>query len=159
MVFRVGYSNSIPGPIRVLHVDDEPTDLEITRIFLKKEAKDGFEIESVLSAEEAIEKLGSEHFDVIIADYHMPGMNGLEFLDALRKNGRYAATPFILFTGKGSQEVAKEALRRGADRYISKVGNPANQCGELACAIRELVNGKKKGKEVDYYQYIVSKLK
>jgi len=159
MILRIGYSNSMSKPIRVLHVDDEPTDLEITRIFLKKEAKDGFEIAGVLSAEEAIEKLGSEHFDVIIADYHMPGMNGIEFLDALRKNGKYAATPFILFTGKGSQEVAKEALKRGADRYISKAGNPASQCGELACAIRELVNGKRKGRGVEYYQYIVSKLK
>jgi CheY-like chemotaxis protein len=159
MVFRVGYSNSIPGPIRVLHVDDEPTDLEITRIFLKREAKDGFEIAGVLSAEEAIERLESEYFDVIIADYNMPGMDGIEFLEALRKSRRYAKIPFILFTGKGSPEVARVALRRGADRYISKAGNPASQCGELACAIRELVNGKRRGEEVDYYQYIVSKLK
>jgi len=120
-------------------VDDEPADLEITRIFLKRDAKDGFEIASVLSAEEALGKLKSEHFDAIIADYKMPEMDGIEFLEAVRKSGKYAHTPFILFTGKGNPGVAKEALKKGANRYSSKAGNPATQCNELAHAISELV--------------------
>jgi CheY-like chemotaxis protein len=132
------HSNSTQ--IRVLHVDDEPADLEITRIFLKREEKDDFEIVSVLSAEEALEKLESEHFDAVIADYKMPEMDGIEFLEVVRKSGKYAHTPFILFTGKGSPEVAEEALKKGADRYISKAGNPASQCNELAHAISELVS-------------------
>jgi DNA-binding NarL/FixJ family response regulator len=97
-------------------VDDEPADLEITRIFLKREAKDDFEISGVLSAEEALGKLKSKHFDAIIAH-----------------------TPFIIFTGKGGAEVARGALNKGADRYIAKNGNPARQCNDLAHAIRELV--------------------
>jgi len=97
MGFRHGYLNSMLTPIRVLHVDDEPADLEITRIFLKREGKENFEIASVLSAEDALEKLESEHFDAVIADYKMPGMDGIEFLEAVRKSGKYVATPFILF--------------------------------------------------------------
>ena len=152
MGFRYGYLNSMLMPIRVLHVDDEPADLEITRIFLKREAKDGFEIASVLSAEEALEKLKSEHFDVVIADYKMPGMDGIEFLEAVKKSGKYAHTPFILFTGKGNPEVAKEALKKGADRYISKAGNPASQCNKLAQAISELVIEKGKMREDDLWE-------
>ncbi len=125
--------------IRILHVDDEPADLEITRIFLKREWKEELEIVSVLSAEEALSKIEREHFDAVISDYKMPGMNGIEFLEALRKSGKYAHIPFILFTGKGNPEVAREALRKGADRYVSKAGDPARQCNELAHAIQELV--------------------
>ncbi|MEA2033367.1 MAG: response regulator [Euryarchaeota archaeon] len=130
--------------IRVLHVDDEPADLEITKILLKREAKEDFEISGVLSAEEALGKCKGEHFDVVISDYKMPGMDGMEFLETVRNSGKYAHTPFILFTGKGSPEVAEEALKKGADRYISKAGNPASQCNELAHAISELVIEKRK---------------
>ena len=139
MVNKLRLRDSISGPIRVLHVDDEPADLEITRIFLKREYKDDFEIVSVLSVREALEKLESEHFDTIISDYQMPEMNGIEFLEVVRKSGKYADIPFILFTGKGGEEIAKDALSKGADGYIDKMGNPARQCNELAHAISELV--------------------
>jgi CheY-like chemotaxis protein len=143
MVTLLSLANSRSNLIRVLHVDDEPTDLEITRIFLKREGKDNFDIVSVLSAEEALQKLNHEQFDVIISDYKMPGMDGLEFLQTLRKREPYNNhLPFILFTGKGGNEVAQEAFNRGADRYIGKNGGPATRCTELACAIRELVTGR-----------------
>lgn len=51
------------------------------------------------------------HFDVVVSDYKMPGMNGLEFLEVLRRE-RYDL-PFILFTGKGEEKVAMEALNKG----------------------------------------------
>ena len=141
--FRSGSANSSSPQIRVLHVDDEPTDLEITRIFLKREAKENIEIVGVLSAEEALKKLQEEHFDVIISDYRMLGMDGLEFLEELRKSQHdIGSIPFILFTGKGGEEVAREAFNKGANRYIAKNGGPANRCSELACAIRELAREK-----------------
>ncbi len=139
----------IPRPIRILHVDDEPADLEIARIFLKKEWKDDFEISGVLSVEEALNKLESEHFDVIITDYKMPGMSGIDFLEAVRKNEKYTDTPFIIFTDKGGEEVAVEAMNKGADRYISKTGDPASQCDELAHTIQELVKRKLNGGELE----------
>ena len=76
MGFGAGYSNSMSRQIWILHVDDEPADLEITRILLQREGKDNFEITSVLSAEKALEKLENEYFDVVIADYKLPGMDG-----------------------------------------------------------------------------------
>jgi len=154
MDIQARYPNSIPRPIRILHVDDEPADLEITRIFLRREAKNSFEIAGALSAEEAMKKLENERFDIVIADYKMPGMDGLAFLEALRKRRKYAHTPFILFTGMGNSGVAEKALEKGADRYISKAGNPASQCSKLARAVRELVEGKQEGEELEHVQYI-----
>jgi CheY-like chemotaxis protein len=134
----------MPKRIRVLHVDDEPADLEITRIFLKREAQDNFEIVGVLSAREALERVKAGGFDIIVSDYRMPGMDGIEFLEALRRSENVTNhIPFILFTGKGGEQVAKAAFNKGADRYIAKNGNTANQCSELASAIRELVTEKK----------------
>ncbi len=134
-------SNPMSKRIRILHVDDEPTDLEITRIFLRRGGNEDFEIVSVLSAKEALKRLREEHFDVIVCDYKMPMMNGLELLEELRWNG--STVPFILFTGKGGEKVAKEAFNKGADNYITKDGGPITQCNKLARAIRGLVKAEK----------------
>jgi len=134
------YPNAGSGLIRVLHVDDEPTDLEITRIFLSRAAKDNFDIVSVLSAEAALDKLEHEHFDVVISDYKMPGMDGIQLLETIRNNKNYGHIPFILFTGQGGELVAANALHKGADRYITKSGNPASQCTELTHTIQDLLN-------------------
>jgi len=132
----------MPLPIRILHVDDEPGDLEITRIFLTREAKDDFDIVGVTSAKKALQQLESDNFDVVIADYRMQGMDGIELLEALKKSDKYAHLPFILFTGKGQPETIKESREKGADRYITKGGATAeNQCHELAKAIWDLVRG------------------
>ncbi len=132
------------SPIRILHVDDEPGDLEIMRILMKRDVKEDFDIVGVTEAKKALEKLESEHFDIVVADYLMPGMDGLELLDALKKSEKHAHLPFILFTGKGSSEIAKAGFEKGADRYITKGGASAvNQCHELAKAVRELVRGEK----------------
>jgi len=95
-------------PIRILHVDDEPSHLEITRVYLKRETKDNFEIVSVLSAKEALDKLENEYFDVIVSDYKMPEMNGLEFLGAVQRNEKSADIPFVLFTGVGATKWQKK---------------------------------------------------
>jgi len=124
-------------PIRILHVDDEPAHLEITQIYLKKEERDDFVIVSVLSAEKAFNKLENDEFDVIVSDYKMPAMNGIEFLDAVKRNGKSANIPFILFTGFGGPDVAKKALDMGAEGYVTKRGSPATQCSLLAQVIRE----------------------
>lgn len=131
------YSN--PVRIRVLHVDDDPTVLELIQAFLRRE--DEFEITSVVSAEEALAKLEKECFDVIISDCRMPGMGGLEFLEEVRET--WDSIPFVFFTGTEKPEIIEEAWKKGADRYITKNGHPATKCNELAHAIRDLVNGEK----------------
>ncbi|HUK38951.1 MAG TPA: response regulator [Methanomicrobiales archaeon] len=123
-----------PAPgIAVLYVDDEPALLELTTIFLGRDGD--LEIDTALSARIALGMMEKRSYDVIVADYLMPEMDGIEFLKGLRGSG--CTIPFIIFTGKGREDVAIEALNSGADFYLQKGGDPRSQFAELANMIRQ----------------------
>lgn len=111
----------------VLYVDDETALLEVGKIFL--EGSGALRLDTAESAKEAIEKLNAGSYDGIISDYLMPRMDGLTFLQYIRAS--FGDLPFILFTGKGREEVAIEALNSGADYYLQKGGEPTAQYIEL----------------------------
>ncbi|WGI17884.1 PAS domain S-box protein [Methanonatronarchaeum sp. AMET-Sl] len=121
----------------ILLVDDEPGLLDLAEIYLVKESED-LEVETTSSAEKALELIKENGFDCVVSDYQMPSMDGLEFLEKLR-NEFGMDIPFILFTGRGREEVAMKALNFGADRYIQKGGDPKSQFGVLADAIKQEV--------------------
>jgi PAS domain S-box-containing protein len=116
----------------VLYTDDEPTLLEMGQIFLEKSGS--CSVVTALSAQAALEMLKTRPFDCIVSDYQMPDMDGIAFLKALRINGN--PIPFILFTGRGREEVVIEALNNGADYYLQKGGAPMAQFAELTHKIR-----------------------
>ena len=126
--------------VRILHVEDDVMDAKLTRLFLKRMGYDNFDITNVLSAEQGLKILRKENFDVVVSDYKMPGMNGIEFLEKLRREGN--DIPFIIFTGKGEERVAMEALNKGANRYITKNSAPAVLFDTLARYIQEVVEEK-----------------
>jgi len=113
--------------ISVLYTDDDVELLEIARFFLEKSGE--LMVSTVASAFKALQMLRNSQFDAVISDYQMPEMNGIEFLKELRAKGD--KTPFILFTGKGREEVVIEALNCGADFYIKKGGDAQAQYAEL----------------------------
>ncbi len=119
--------------MRVLFVDDDSSVLKQGKIFLEDEFDD-LNIKTVTSAERGVELLEEEEFDAIVSDYQMPEMNGLEFLRTVR-NEMNSNIPFIMFTGKGREDVAMDALNLGADRYLQKGGDLKSQYGLLAQAI------------------------
>jgi PAS domain S-box-containing protein len=126
--------------MKVLHVDDEQYFLVLTKRYLESE-NDDFTVDSVTSAEDGIALLKRGNYDVAIADYQMPGMDGLRFLQHLREEGN--TIPFIMLTGRGREEVAIETLNRGANHYIQKGVDTDSMYGTVAHAIRDAVEKKR----------------
>jgi PAS domain S-box-containing protein len=121
--------------LRILHVDDDAAFLAVAKQCL--EEQDQFQVDTALSAKEALKKIKRSEYDAVVSDYQMPGKNGLELLRELRQAGNKA--PFILFTCKGEEEVAIEALNSGVYRYIRKEGNAEATYGELKRSICDTV--------------------
>ncbi|MGA2767504.1 MAG: PAS domain S-box protein [Candidatus Bathyarchaeia archaeon] len=129
----------VKKPIRILHVDDDLSCLKVAQQCLGTQGE--FQIEAASSVGKAIKRMKKEDFDVIVSDFKMPGKDGLEFLKELRERGN--DVPFIIFTGKGREEVAIKALNLGADGYFSKSGAPETVYGELAHGIRQVAERKR----------------
>jgi PAS domain S-box-containing protein len=130
--------------IHALHVDDDAGFLKVARQCLEMEG--AFEVDTAVSVEEAMGKMNEKAYDVVVSDYVMPEKDGLKFLKELRDSGNNV--PFIMFTGKGREEVAIKALNLGADHYINKIGDPETVYGELAHGIRQAVETKRAETEI-----------
>ncbi|QLG47390.1 response regulator [Natrinema halophilum] len=104
----------------ILCVDDDPGFVALISKLLERES-DQFTTITSTSGPEALDHLQSESIDCVVSDYQMPGMDGLEFLDHVR--AEYGDLPFILFTSKGSEEIASEAISRGVTDYLQKGSN------------------------------------
>jgi len=130
---------SMKEGIRILYVDDEPGLLEIARLFLEETGD--FSVTTLTSAENALDSPSIGSYDIIISDYQMPGMDGIAFLKEVRH--RYGDIPFILFTGRGREEVVIEAINSGVNFYLQKGGDPAAQFAELSHKIRQAVAGRR----------------
>ena len=130
--------------ISVLYVDDEPGLLEIGKVFLEQSGS--ILVDTFRSAAEAQSALASSQYDAVVSDYQMPGMDGIELLKVIRHT--YTDLPFILFTGKGREEVVIEALNFGADFYLQKGGQPVPQFAELEHKIKQAVQQKRAERRV-----------
>ena len=100
----------------VLYVDDDKNLLGLHKIFMEKSGT--FKIDTASSAAEALDRIKDTRYDAILSDYQMPEMDGIEFLKLVRS--RHGNLPFILFTGRGREDVVIEAVNNGVDYYIQK---------------------------------------
>lgn len=132
-------------PIRILHVDDEPDFSELVAVYLQRE-DDRFEIESVTSAQDGIDRLNETAFDCVISDHDMPKQSGIEFLETVREE--HPDVPFILFTGKGSEEVASDAISAGVTGYLQKESG-TDQYLVLANRIRNTVEKRRAERQAE----------
>ena len=123
----------------VLYVDDEPDLLDLAQVYLEDTGI--FLLDKTDSASGAQEKLKKQRYDAIIADYQMPGMDGIQFLKYIREH--FGNVPFILFTGKGREEVVIEAINNGADYYLQKGGDPDSLFAELIHKLRQAIQLRK----------------
>ncbi len=106
--------------IRVLHVDDEPDLTEVVAEFLERE-DERFTVETANGVQQGLDRLAADPgFDCVVSDYDMPGSDGIEFLETVRE--QHPELPFLLYTGKGSEEVASDAISAGVTDYLQKGG-------------------------------------
>ena len=122
--------------ISVLHVDDDPAFVDLTADMLAEQAGE-FIVETATSASEGLDLLATTDFDCIVSDYQMPAISGLDFLSAIREED--ATTPFIVFTAKGSEEIASKAIATGVSDYVQKTPE-TDQYRTLVDRIRRAVD-------------------
>ena len=108
--------------IHVLHVDDEEDNLLISKRYLNK-ADPSLILDQSSQPEKALKKLQEEQFDCVVTDYVMPGMDGIELASRIRES---SDIPIILYTGRGSEEVAEKAFNIGVNDYVRKEMDPVH---------------------------------
>lgn len=116
----------VEGIAKVLIVDDEEDFLSVVRALLETQS---FAIETASSVGEAMAILKQRMPDAVVCDYMMPGINGIELLKWMHKEGW--EVPFILLTGQGREEVVIEAINNGANYYVQKGGSIETLIAEL----------------------------
>ena len=99
----------------ILLVDDEPS---VRQLLSDKLAEDGFESRSCSTAEEALDLLKTNSFDLIISDLRLPKMSGIDLLEIVHQS--YPQCAFLIVTGVDDIRVGIDAMKRGADDYLVK---------------------------------------
>ena len=103
---------------KILIVDDVPSMVSIMKAFLKDVGF--FHLASANGGKEAFQKMERTQFDIVICDWNMPGMSGLEILKTIKTNEKYKSTAFMMVTASSEMDKVKEAVENGIDGYIVK---------------------------------------
>jgi PAS domain S-box-containing protein len=114
--------NVLTESIRVLHIDDDDSVQMFLKIFVENDLN--IKVTSVTTAEDAIELIQTGAYDCLVSDYDMPGMDGITLANKIREKN--SSIPIILYTGRGSEEIAERAFATGIDDYIRKESAPAH---------------------------------
>ncbi|WP_233571953.1 response regulator [Halosegnis longus] len=130
-------------------MDDEPDFADMTATFLEREHSQ-MTVRTTTNPEEGRRIVADADIDCIVSDYDMPHATGIEFLETIRDT--YPDLPFILYTGKGSEEVAADAISAGVTDYLQKdTGN--DQYKILANRIKNAVTARRSAVEAEQSRY------
>jgi CheY-like chemotaxis protein/DNA-directed RNA polymerase subunit RPC12/RpoP len=130
--------------LRILYVEDDLNDQAILRRSLDKNLKIKFSLITADTGAKGLEKIKEEKPDLVLLDYRLPDMTGLDFLNEMRKG--HSNRSVILITGQGNEKVAVEAMKLGAKDYVTKDATGTEQ---FANTIRDLVLGSALSKELN----------
>ncbi len=131
--------------IRVLYVDDEPAILDTCKKILERDGP--FTVTTAISGKEALDRIHAEPIDAVVSDYLMEDITGLDLLRIIRSE--FADIPFIIFTGKGREDIVIEAFEHGVDFYVQKGGDARSQYAELVHKIEIAVENRQVKKKLD----------
>ncbi len=118
---------------KILVVDDEADILELVRYNLSRE---GYHVTGTLTGEDALRKVRSDPFDLIVLDLMLPGMDGLAFTKSIKNDSRLRNIPIIMLTAKGEEADIVTGLELGAEDYITKPFSPKVMIARVRAALR-----------------------
>jgi len=121
--------------IRILILEDNKADMELNKLELKK-AGLKFTTTDVMKKDDYIDAINNQDFDIVLADYSLPGYDGLSALSELRKTR--PSIPFVFVSGEIGEELAVQALKHGATDYVFK-----NKLSQLPHAVERAIKEKK----------------
>jgi two-component system alkaline phosphatase synthesis response regulator PhoP/two-component system response regulator VicR len=108
-------------PKKILAVDDERHIVRLVQVNLERA---GYQVVTAFDGKEALEKVESEHPDLVVLDVMMPFMDGFEVLQSLRKNPATRDLPVIMLTAKAQDADVFRGWQSGVDCYLTKPFNP-----------------------------------
>jgi two-component system CheB/CheR fusion protein len=123
---------------RILLVDDDPDILDIMQLELEDDGKST--VDTCRSAREALERVDTAAYDVIISDLHMPGMDGTDLVRELRN--RKCSSFIIIYSGHDLGDGIRKALASGADHYLARNGDPEREFPLLKTLIKKAMEEK-----------------
>ncbi len=136
----------------ILIVDDEPDLVELVSYNLKKE---NFSVDTAYDGDEALRKLFSKRYSLIILDIMLPGIDGLELCKILRSNPSTNDIPVIMLTAKSLEEDKIKGLNTGADDYVTKPFSPR----ELIARVKALLRRTGQSLKTDFMERSVLKIR
>ena len=104
--------------LKVLIVEDNPTDALIVKKKLQKDSAFDYDVAHVLSGEDALLNLKTSSYDIMLLDYNLPKKSGLETLKEVKSKG--VKIPIVMITGQGDEAVAANLIKEGAFDYLPK---------------------------------------
>ncbi len=124
--------------IQILVVDDSKTMRKILVKYLEQQGYNN--IITSINGQDALEKLKENKCDLIISDFTMPKMNGLELLKHVRKSREYKYIPFLMVTAEGLRESIHEAIKEGVTGYINKPVKSTEIADKIHICLRKKIH-------------------
>ncbi len=119
--------------MKILIVEDEPSMVELLRYNLESE---GFDVISALDGDEAILIIEEEKPDLVLLDWMLPKISGIEICRRLRRDQEHRNLPIIMITARGEESDRIRGLDVGADDYVSKPFSPAELLARIRAVLR-----------------------
>ncbi|MDW8050852.1 MAG: response regulator [Armatimonadota bacterium] len=125
---------------KILVVDDERHIVRLIQVNLERQ---GYQVVTAHDGKEALEKVKSEHPDLVVLDVMMPYMDGFEVLRTLRRNPETADLPVIMLTAKAQDQDVLRGWQEGVDMYLTKPFNPQ----ELITFVKRIFRSREMGED------------
>ena len=133
--------------IKVLLIEDEAAIREMLRFALNQEDYDVFQSENT---QQAMDLLTSENIDLILLDWMLPGISGVELCSRLKKDSKYKKIPVIMLTARAEEDDKIQGLNAGADDYLTKPFSPRELMARINAVLRRVSSNKVEEKILAY---------